>query len=285
MNIAIAGLGLIGGSFCKALSNRTDHNIWGFDINSDVTKKALSEKSISRILSPQDFRDADILLICLHPEISIKFLNENLSFFKEGTIVADVCGVKTRIVNEMSQMCRSHNLRYVGTHPMAGREFGGYDHSVENLYDNRSFIITPVDDTDTDALETVKSLAVSVGFSKIVTASPAEHDKTIAYTSQLAHIVSSAYVKSPSIENEAGFTAGSFQDMTRIATVNEHMWTDLFMQNREPLLAELETLINNLEKYKEALKNSDANTMTELLREGRLIKEKDLSTYSQKGRE
>lgn len=284
MNIAIAGLGLIGGSFCKALSNRTDHNIWGFDINSDVTKKALSEKSISRILSPQDFREADILLICLHPEISIKFLNENLSFFKEGTIVADVCGVKTRIVNEMSLMCRSHNLRYVGTHPMAGREFGGYDHSVENLYDNRSFIITPVDDTDTDALETVKSLAVSAGFGKIVTASPAEHDKTIAYTSQLAHIVSSAYVKSPSIENEAGFTAGSFQDMTRIATVNEHMWTDLFMQNREPLLAELDTLINNLGKYKEALKNSDANTMTELLREGRLIKEKDLSTYSQKGR-
>ena len=123
-----------------------------------------------------------------------------------------------------------------------------------------------------------------MGFSKIVAASPAEHDKTIAYTSQLAHIVSSAYVKSPSIENEAGFTAGSFQDMTRIATVNEHMWTDLFMQNREPLLAELDTLINNLGKYKEALKNSDANTMTELLREGRLIKEKDLSTYSQKAK-
>ena len=280
MNILIIGLGLIGGSFCKSLSKRTNHSIYGYDKDNTVSQKALNDGSIISVLSPENFSRADLTFICLHPTASVNFLKENITHFKENSVIADVCGVKGNISAQMSEITKPYKINYVGTHPMAGREFGGYDNSLENLFDNASFIVTPTDSTDTVALETVKSIALEIGFGKIITTSPVEHDRTIAYTSQLAHIVSSAYVKSPSIENESGFTAGSFQDMTRIATVNENMWSDLFMQNQEPLLNELDTLISNLTKYREAIANSDAPKLTDLLREGRIIKEHDLSVYS-----
>lgn len=280
MNILIIGLGLIGGSFCKTLSKKTNHNIFGYDKDNITSQKALNDGSIISVLSTEKFIQADVTFICLHPTVSINFLKENVSHFRGNSVIADVCGVKGSISAQMSEITMSHNINYIGTHPMAGREFGGYDYSVENLFDNASFIVTPTESTDMESLETVKKIATEMGFKKIITASPENHDKTIAYTSQLAHIVSSAYVKSPSIENESGFTAGSFQDMTRIATLNENMWSDLFMQNQKPLLNELDTLISNLAKYREAIADSDADKLTELLREGRIIKERDLSIYS-----
>lgn len=280
MNILVVGLGLIGGSFCKALSNRTENSIFGYDINEKPIEMAVRDRAIIKALSPEEFEKADLVLICLPPKIAVDFFEENACRFKKGTIIADVCGVKNMVSKSMESCSLKNSLRYVGTHPMAGREFGGYKYALENLYDNRSFIVTPTENTDKEALETVKSLARAAGFRKIVESTPAAHDRTIAYTSQLAHVVSSAYVKSPSIQKESGFTAGSFQDMTRIATLNENMWTDLFMQNREALLFELDTLIENLNKYKKAISESDAATLTELLREGRMIKEKDLSEYS-----
>ncbi len=280
MNILVVGLGLIGGSFCKALSSRTENGIFGYDINEKPIEMAVRDRAIKKALAPEEFEKADLVLICLPPKIAMDFFEENAQRFKKGTIIADVCGVKNMVSKTMETAALKNGLRYVGTHPMAGREFGGYKYALENLYDNRSFIVTPTENTDKEALETVKDLARAVGFKKIVESTPAAHDRTIAYTSQLAHVVSSAYVKSPSIQKESGFTAGSFQDMTRIATLNENMWTDLFMQNREALLYELDTLIENLGKYRSALSESDAQTMTELLREGRMIKEKDLSEYS-----
>ncbi len=280
MNILVVGLGLIGGSFCKALSSRTENSIFGYDINEKPVEMAVHDRAIKGALSPDNFGKADFVLICLPPKTAMDFFEENAHRFKKGTIIADVCGVKNIVSGSMEAHALKNGLRYVGTHPMAGREFGGYKYALENLYDNRSFIITPTENTDKEALETVKTLAKAAGFKKIVESTPEAHDRTIAYTSQLAHVVSSAYVKSPSIQKESGFTAGSFQDMTRIATLNENMWTDLFMQNREALLFELDTLLENLGKYRKALSESDADTLTELLREGRMIKEKDLSEYS-----
>lgn len=280
MNILVVGLGLIGGSFCKAFSSRTENSIFGYDINEKPIEMAIRDRSIIKAFSKEEFDKADLVLICLPPKIAMDFFEENAHRFKKGAIIADVCGVKNIVSKTMEDCAMKHSLRYVGTHPMAGREFGGYKYALENLYDNRSFIVTPTENTDKEAIETVKSLARAAGFKKIVEATPAAHDRTIAYTSQLAHVVSSAYVKSPSIRKESGFTAGSFQDMTRIATLNENMWTDLFMQNREALLYELDTLIENLGKYRTAISDSDTETLTELLREGRMIKEKDLSEYS-----
>lgn len=280
MNILVAGLGLIGGSFCKALSSRTNNCVFGYDINEQPAEMAVYDHAIIKALTPDEFELSDVVLICLPPKIAIDFFKENSIKFKKGTIVADVCGVKNTVAKSMEAEALKNGLRYVGTHPMAGREFGGYKYALENLYDNRSFIVTPTENTDPEALDTIKKLALAVGFKKIVESSPEAHDRTIAYTSQLAHVVSSAYVKSPSIQKESGFTAGSFQDMTRIATLNENMWTDLFMQNKDALLFELDTLIENLNKYKKAISESDTETLTDLLREGRIIKEKDLSEYS-----
>ena len=167
-------------------------------------------------------------------------------------------------------------MRYVGIHPMAGKEFGGYYNSTADLFVKANFIIAPFDDSEENDINLLRELAKEIGAGKIVVTSPENHDKMIAYTSQLAHIVSSAYVKSPELGLECGFSGGSFQDMTRIANKNEDMWTDLFMQNRRHLMYELDMLIQNLNKYNDALKNSDNAAMRKLIAEGRELKEENL---------
>ena len=159
---------------------------------------------------------------------------------------------------------------------MAGKEFGGYQNSTADLFIKANFVITADNDSDEAGVRTLESFANELGAGKIVITTPENHDKMIAYTSQLAHIVSSAYVKSPELELECGFSGGSFQDMTRVATMNETMWTELFMQNSRHLQYELDTLIENLNKYSEALRNKDADKMKALIAEGRELKEKNL---------
>ena len=176
----------------------------------------------------------------------------------------------------MNKIAKENGLYYLGMHPMAGKEFGGYHNSSADLFQNANFIITPSENSRTEDFETLANLVKEIGAGKIVNTSPENHDRMIAYTSQLAHIVSSAYVKSPQLDLECGFSGGSFQDMTRIATMNEKMWTDLFMQNKEHLIFELELLIENLDKYKAALKNGDSEEMLRLIAEGRKLKENNL---------
>ena len=176
----------------------------------------------------------------------------------------------------MRKIAENKGIRYMGMHPMAGKEFGGYQNSTPDLFKNANFIVAPFDNDNEKDTELLKSLAREIGAGKIVVTSPENHDKMIAYTSQLAHIVSSAYVKSPELGLECGFSGGSFQDMTRIATMNEKMWTDLFMQNRENLIFELETLIENLKKYSKALEENDSEKMLSLIAEGRKLKEDNL---------
>lgn len=173
-------------------------------------------------------------------------------------------------------MAEACGLRYVGIHPMAGKEFGGYNNSCADLFQKANFIIAPFENSRPADIDLLTNLAKEIGAGKIVVTTPEDHDKMIAYTSQLAHIVSSAYVKSPELDLECGFSGGSFQDMTRIATMNEKMWTDLFMQNRENLMYELDILIENLTKYNTALKNSDSDEMLRLIAEGRQLKEENL---------
>lgn len=276
MKILIIGLGLIGGSLCKAITSKTQHTVYGYDHDKNVLLKAQNAGCITKTLQPENFSEADITAVCLPPQAAVAFAEKYMHCFRPDSVMFDVCGVKESIVSGITQQAIKYNIRYIGAHPMAGREFGGFDYSVGNLFENRSFIVTPTEDSDQNAVDTVTSLAKEIGFTRIVTTTPKQHDRTIAYTSQLAHVVSSAYVKSPTIENESGFTAGSFQDMTRIATVNENMWTDLFMENQKALLRELDTLIGSLSEYRNAIRHSDKNTLRELLKEGRLIKEKDL---------
>lgn len=268
MIIGIVGLGLIGGSLCKAIKKRTKYTCLGFDIDKNTINSALDEKAIDGVIC--GIGVCDMVFVCLHPTKTIDYILENKDKFKKGAVVCDVCGIKRYITDKVDG--RLDGADFVGCHPMAGREFSGYGYSVDNLYDNASFIITKTDKTDINALEKVEKLAKELGFGKVVVTTPEFHDKTIAYTSQLAHVVSNAYVKSPTLQNESGFSAGSFLDLTRVAYLNADMWTDIFMQNREYLTYEIDTIIENLTKYSQVLKNGDSLGLHELLKTGSDLK-------------
>ena len=275
MKILVVGLGLIGGSLCKALKKYTYHTVAGCDINHDIENAALRDVALDEVFDG-NYEGYDLIVISLFPEGTERFFAENASKIGKNTLITDVCGIKGDFSQRMKKIAERNGLRYVGIHPMAGKEFGGYYNSTADLFVKANFIIAPFTDSQQSDIDLLNGLAKEVGAGKIVITSPENHDKMIAYTSQLAHIVSSAYVKSPELGLECGFSGGSFQDMTRIATMNEKMWTDLFMQNREHLQYELDTLIDNLKKYSEALKNGDADGMRALIAEGRELKEENL---------
>ena len=275
MKILVVGLGLIGGSICKALKKYTPHFVAGCDINHDIEYSALRDVAIDEEFQGI-FSGFDLVIMSLFPEATEKYLNENIAKFSKNTLITDVCGIKGDFSERIKSMADENGMRYIGMHPMAGKEFGGYHNSNADLFSKANFILTPFADSSEEDITLLKNLAAEIGAGKIVVTSPENHDKMIAYTSQLAHIVSSAYVKSPELSLECGFSGGSFQDMTRIATMNERMWTDLFMQNRENLIYELDTLIENLSKYNTALKNSDTDEMLRLIAEGRQLKEENL---------
>lgn len=275
MKILIVGLGLIGGSLCKALKKYTTHYVVGCDINHDIEFAALRDVAIDEEFNG-DFSGFDLVIMSLFPEQTESWLNENISRLDKSTLITDVCGIKGSFSARVKALADANGMRYIGIHPMAGKEFGGYANSFADLFQRANFIVAPFADSNDKDVELLKSLASELGAGKIVVTSPENHDKMIAYTSQLAHIVSSAYVKSPELGLECGFSGGSFQDMTRIATMNEKMWTDLFMQNRDNLIFELDTLIENLNKYSHALRFGDAEEMLALIAEGRKLKEDNL---------
>ncbi|WP_297955526.1 prephenate dehydrogenase [uncultured Ruminococcus sp.] len=275
MKILVVGLGLIGGSLCKALKKYTYHTVAGCDINHDIENAALRDVALDEVFDGS-YEGYDLIIISLFPEGTERFFAENASKISKNTLITDVCGIKGEFSQRMKAIASANGLRYTGIHPMAGKEFGGYYNSTADLFVKANFIIAPFEDSEQSDVDMLSGLAKEIGAGKIVVTSPENHDKMIAYTSQLAHIVSSAYVKSPELGLECGFSGGSFQDMTRIATMNEKMWTDLFMQNREHLQYELDTLIENLTKYSDALKKGDSEKMRALIAEGRELKEENL---------
>lgn len=268
MKIAVIGLGLIGGSFCKAISARTNHTVWGMNRSKDVIEKALASGAISKEASLEDLAECDLVILGYHPELTIKFLNENAQYLPKNGIVMDTCGVKKSIIDKTGATLAENGVRFVGVHPMAGREFSGFDYALEDLYDGASLIITKTEDTDKQAVEVIERLGYELGFGRVVITDAVTHDATIAFTSQIAHVLSNAYVKSPTLYNESGFSAGSFKDLSRVAYLNADMWTELFFMNRIPLLFEVQSLIYHLQQYCDALESNDKEKMHKLLEDG-----------------
>jgi prephenate dehydrogenase len=279
VNIAVVGLGLIGGSFCKAIKKYTDHRIFGIDTDETTLAMALEQGAIHQAIEPKDLGEMDFTIVSLHPRQTIAFIKEHARQFKPGSLVADTCGVKQSIVEAVTEPLAQQGVLFVGCHPMAGREFSGFAYSLDNLFDNASFIMTPPPETPAHIIEFFKYFAQKLQFGKIVVSTPEEHDRVIAFTSQLAHVVSNAYIKSPSLEQEAGFSAGSFLDLTRVAKLNEDMWTDLFLMNRKALLFELDTIIEKLGEYRDAMEQDDGERLKQLLRDGRIRKEKSAANH------
>lgn len=261
MKIMIAGLGLIGGSMAKSLA-RAGYRVDGFDRPS-VLQRAIDEKVVAGAALRTD--EYDIIFVALPPDAAMQFIGGNS--FRKGAIVADICGVKQALEDCVSAQPRP--FRYVGCHPMAGKEVSGLENASADLFDGASMIVVENESTDPAAVAELERLFAAMGFGCIRHCTANYHDAKIAYTSQLAHIVSNAYVKSPTADGFVGFTGGSFQDMTRIAGVDEQVWARLYMLNRGCITEELRRLIGNLQEYLVALEKGDEEELKSLLRAGR----------------
>ena len=269
MNVGIVGLGLIGGSMAKSIKARTAHTVWGADLDKETMSLARMSGAIDGPLTGENLGRCSLILIAICPGAAIRWVQEHAGEISKSAILVDLCGVKRVVVEALAPIAEEHGFAYIGGHPMAGRERGGFTASSEDLYVGASMILTPDKRTDMQLLETLKDFFLDVGFAGLTFSDPEEHDRIIAYTSQLAHITSSAYVKSPEAQRRRGFSAGSFQDMTRVARLDEDMWTELFLDDADYLVRELDILIENLTAYANALKSGDAERVRVLLKEGR----------------
>lgn len=273
MKIGIIGLGLMGGSLAKAISFGTEHTVWGTNRSREAIQKALFVGAIQKELTKEDLKECDLVIVSLYPEATIDYIKENAKLFKKGAIVMDISGVKRYVCDALYDTAKENGFVFIGAHPMAGLHLSGFEHSTAKIFNNSSMILTPYEDTPWGYINTVKELFLKIGFTNIQMSTPDEHDKIIAFTSQLAHVVSNAYVKSPNALIHKGFSAGSYKDLTRVAYLNENMWSELFLENRDNLINEIDSIVNNLVQYKEALENNDREKLTELLRDGKILKE------------
>ena len=271
--IGVIGLGLIGGSMAKALNQSTDNAVYGFDTNPEVVQRAKLVNAIEEELTPEMIPLCDLVIIALYPEATREVLTKYAGVFKKDAIVMDTCGVKGTICPVGEQLAKENGFYFIGGHPMAGLEHSGFEYARKALFSNASMILVPPTGTPIAVVDRLKKLMVSIGFTNVQITTPEEHDRMIAFTSQLAHVVSSAYIKSPTAANHDGFSAGSYKDLTRVAKLNEGMWTELFLENPDNLADEIDAIIKNLQDYSDAIRSGDAETLCKLLREGRLRKE------------
>ena len=269
MNVGIVGLGLIGGSMAKSTKARTGHTVWGADLDKETMTMARMCGAIDAPLTDENLPQCDLILVAIRPAAAVEWVRTHASLIAPSAILVDLCGVKRTVVSAITPIARERGFAYIGGHPMAGRERGGFTAATDDLYVGASMILTPDKRTDMQLLETLKAFFLDVGFAGLTFSTPEEHDRIIAFTSQLAHIASSAYVKSPEAQRRRGFSAGSFQDMTRVARLDEDMWTELFLADADYLTSELEVLVGHLNEYLDALKNRDAQQLRALLRDGR----------------
>lgn len=273
MTIVIIGLGLIGGSLAKALSQHDEYIVCGLDTDSETMVMALDEGAIAHRATEKDLAHADVIIVALHPQATIDVIRKLWPKLNKNALLLDTCGVKQKIYEGLADVLKSPGPTFIGAHPMAGRELFGFSHSLSTLFDGASLLLTGMDEVKQTDRAIVHALAKDIGFSAVIHTTPEIHDRIIAYTSQLAHVVSSAYIKSPTMLEEAGFSAGSFRDMTRVAKLDEKMWSELFLMNRPALLSEIDELMSNLQALRDAIQNNDRMMLESLLATGREKKE------------
>ena len=273
MKIAIIGLGLIGGSLAMSIRRHTDHTVFGYDIDPEVMLRAKAVEAIHDELTDELLPGCDIVLVSLFPQLCADWIAAHADRFGKGALVIDCAGVKRCVFDQVAPLAQARGWTYIGGHPMAGREFSGFAAARANLFENASMILCPPPEASIEAREAAKAFFLEMGFKLVRFCTPEAHDQMIAYTSQLAHIVSGAYVKNPLSAQHKGFSAGSFMDMTRVARMNEVMWTELFLENNDLLLPALDDLIMRLNEYRDALAAGDPEKLLPVLRKGRIAKE------------
>lgn len=271
--IGVVGLGLIGGSYAKAYRENTSCRIYGADKDPSAVSAAVEDETLDGELTEERIGECDLLLVALYPEAIIDYVRSVADKIRPGAYVIDTGGLKRNVCHALFPVAADHGFTFIGGHPMAGKRTSGYRHSIGSLFKGASMILVPDDVTDFDTLATAKAIFAPCGFGRITICSAEKHDEMIAFTSELAHIVSNAYMKSPTALQHRGFSAGSYKDLTRVAWLNETMWTEIFMDNRDNLIRELDSIIQSLGEYRDALADEDRKRLWALLHDGKMAKE------------
>lgn len=273
MKVGVVGLGLIGGSAAKAYK-AAGHTIFGYDVNPTVMGYAKLDGTMDKELTAATLKQCDLIILAATPAAVVEYMRENAAHFLSSALVVDFCGTKRVVCETGFALAAKHGFTFVGGHPMAGLQYSGYKHSRANMFGGASFIMVPPVHDDINLLDRVKTALMPLGFKRFIVTNAGFHDRMIAYTSQMCHVVSNAFIKSPSAQYHKGYSAGSFRDLTRVSRLNEAMWTELFIENKENLLAELDHLIGSLHSYREAIAEGDSEKLRALLKEGSEAKEK-----------
>ena len=273
MNVGIIGLGLIGGSLARAYRRDETVTVWGWDTDKSITDFAEIAGAIHGFLTEERLPELDLLLLATYPEAVVEHLERLGPKLEAHTMVIDCAGTKEKVCRAAFPLAEQYGFRFLGGHPMAGTHFSGFKYSRADLFDGAPMVFVPPSFEDIRLLDEAKQLLKPVGFGRVSFTTAEDHDRKIAFTSQMAHVVSNAYIKSPTARTHDGFSAGSYKDLTRVAWLNPAMWTELFLENKENLLYELDVLIDHLTQYRTAMAAEDSETLCRLLDEGRRIKE------------
>lgn len=272
MIVGILGLGLIGGSLARAYS-KSGHNVYASERDESIFSFAQLAGVVDDRLDPTTIGKCELLLLSIYADASASWLENNAQYISKNALVLDCCGIKEDICKRCFPLAEKHGFTFVGGHPMAGSHYSGFKYSRSNLFQGAPMVIVPPRYDDPELLQRIKDCLAPCGFKSFSVTTAQKHDKIIGFTSQMPHIVSNAFIKSPTALVHSGFSAGSYKDLTRVAWLNPEMWSELFLSNRENLLEELDFLIESLNMYKEAIANNDEATLIQLLDEGRKRKE------------
>ena len=272
MTAGIVGLGLIGGSFAKAY-HAAGEKVLAYNRSRDTLDFAMLSGDVDGELTKDNIGECDIVIVAVFPEAAASFLEQMAPYIGKKPIVMDACGTKRKVCELCFPIAEKYGFTYLGGHPMAGTQYSGFKHARANLYHGAPMVIVPPTFDDIELLEKAEKLLSPVGFGKYSVTTAEKHDEMIAFTSQMAHIISNAYIKSPTAGSHKGFSAGSYKDLTRVAWLNPNLWAELFMENKDFILNELNLYIDNLLKYRDAIENDDTEELIALLYEGKKRKE------------
>ena len=272
MTVGILGLGLIGGSLARAYALE-GHRVLCSVRNENMLAFAMLAGAVEAPLTPENMDQCDLILLAIYPDGSASWLEKNAQFIRKDALVIDCCGIKREICQRCFPLAKKYGFTFIGGHPMAGTQFSGFKYSRANLFEGAPMVLVPDRFDDMELLDRAKKALEPCHFGSFSVTTAAEHDRMIAFTSQMPHIVSNAYIKSPTARSHKGFSAGSYRDLTRVAWLNAPMWAELFLENKDNTLYELDTLIDSLKEYRAAIAANDEATLVALLEDGKRCKE------------
>ena len=272
MKVGILGLGLIGGSLARAYALE-GHTVYAIQRNETMLSFAMLAGAVHGKLDEEIIPQCDLILLAIYPEGSAEWLEKHAHLISREALVIDCCGTKREICSRCFPLAEKYGFSFVGGHPMAGSQFSGFKYSRAELFQGAPMVLVPPIFDDIQLLDRVKQALKPCGFGSFSVTTAQDHDRMIAFTSQMPHILSNAFIKSPTAASHKGFSAGSYKDLTRVAWLNPGMWAELFLENRDNVLFELDTYIESLTAYRDAIAREDSQTLIALLEEGKRRKE------------